>query len=316
MTEQAVAAAPRPPGTWRIGRIAGADLLIRPSLLIMAGLLFYVFADGLEGGDLNPWLAAGALVVAVYASIVVHELAHLAVARSHGQTVTSITLHLLGGETAIDGEARTPWQEFWTAAVGPIASAVLGFVVLAASVLVDGTTGAVLEYLGKLNIVLALFNMLPAWPMDGGRVLRAFIWAVTGRESTGLRVAGWVSRFAAIALLAAGVWWFFDQGSSAQFALLISILLAWFLWVGAGTALHHGRRMSRVEHLAAATFAEPGDAAGLPRIPFEAKGEQLLRAMASRPSDAYALVDEEGREQGVLMTSAVEAAYRRNRQDV
>lgn len=299
------------PGTWRIGRIAGADLLVRPSLLIMAGLLVVVFANRFRDVDANPWVVAGSLVLAVYLSIVVHELAHLAAARSHGQSVRSITLHLLGGETAIEGESRTPGQEFTVAVVGPIASAVLGFLILFVARFAEGTPETILWYLGALNVVLAVFNMLPAWPMDGGRVLRALVWAVTGSESAGTRFAGRVSRVAAVALLTVGGYLFLRQGPHAEIDLFVCLLIAWFLWVGASAALQHANRMSRVEHLSAARFAEPGDTAGLPRIPADAAGEQLVRAMAAHPAATYALVGADGTPQGILRASAVEDAYRR-----
>ena len=116
-----------PAGTWRIGRVAGVDLLARPSLLVMGVILVVLFAPRYEDQtQTNPYVVAAVFVVALYASILLHEIAHVLAARGFGMHVPSVTLHLLGGETAIEGESRTPWQELATAIVGPIVSLAIG----------------------------------------------------------------------------------------------------------------------------------------------------------------------------------------------
>ena len=127
-----------------------------------------------------------------------HELAHVAAARGFGMRVHSVTLHLLGGETSIEGESRRPFQELWIAIVGPLTSAAIGVVALAVGRSLDGTSATLLAAIGLVNLLVAAFNMIPGLPLDGGRVLRALIWGVTGREVLGIRVAAWIGRLTAV----------------------------------------------------------------------------------------------------------------------
>lgn len=307
----------RDPGTWRIGRIGGADLLIRPSLLVVGVLLVLVFEpqfDRVGGG--SPYLLAGVFVVSLYLSILVHEVAHLAFARMFAMPVPSITLHMLGGETRIEGEYRSPWQALFTAAAGPFASAIIGVFALSFShAAASGTTYAVLCFLGRINLLLAIFNLLPGLPLDGGHVLRAIIWAITGRESTGLVAAGWIGLAAALGVV---VWSVLNiRGAASDLTgVLLGLFVAWFLWSGARAAIHRGRLMSRVERLVArdlvVTGAAPQDA---PRISADLRGRQLLIAMAENPAGSYTLVEPDGAVTGRLDASTVDRAYRGDRGD-
>ena len=102
---------PKPAGTWRLGRLGGVDLLIKPSIVLMGVVLVVLFTPRFDDrSDANPYALATAFVIALYVSVLVHELAHVFAARQFGMRVQSVTLHLLGGETLIEGESRTPWQ--------------------------------------------------------------------------------------------------------------------------------------------------------------------------------------------------------------
>lgn len=307
----------RPSGTLRFGRLAGADLLARPSLLLMGVVLVVLFAPRFEAvARTNPYLVAGAFVVALYVSVLVHELAHLAVARAYGMRVHTVTLHLLGGETAIEGESRTPVQELLTAVVGPLASLGIG---LAAHAVSDGSDGVARDLwwsIGWVNLLVAAFNMLPGLPLDGGRVLRAVIWQVTGSERLGIVVTAWIGRAAAaglgvLVLLRAlrgdafGAAWWVD--------LVLVGFVAAFLWAGATAALRGAERGARMNALRADTLGRPlpdevpGD---WPVLNVRAHGTGLLRMMTARPAEGYVLVDDEGRAVGVLLTEDVDTAYR------
>jgi Zn-dependent protease len=114
---------PRRSGTWRIARVVGVDVLIKPSLLVMGAALVVLFAPRWEDrGSTSPYVLAAVFVVSLYVSVLVHELAHVLVARAYRMQVASVTLHLLGGETLIEGESRTPGQELATSISGPLAS--------------------------------------------------------------------------------------------------------------------------------------------------------------------------------------------------
>jgi Zn-dependent protease len=309
-------AGPRAARTWRIGQFAGVELLARPSLLVMGVVLVVLFAPRFEDQTrTHPYVVAAVFVVALYASVLLHEIAHVVAARSFGMRVPSVTLHLLGGETAIEGESRTPWQELVTAIVGPLGSLALG---LGARELAGGLGPGVLHdvvwSIAWVNILVAFFNMLPGLPLDGGRVFRAIIWQLTGRERTGTRVAAWIGRFAAVALIVVTL----ARGAVAEagwtFDLFIAVLVAWFLWDGATQALAHAAHAERLGRLEARTLVEPGvPPAGAPRLPVDIGGAVLVRAMKARPADVYAVIDDHGGVAGILRAARVDEAYRSGR---
>jgi Zn-dependent protease len=302
-------------GTWRIGRVVGVDLLIRPSLLVMGAILVIVFAPRYEDrSGTSPYVLAAVFVVALYASVLVHEIAHVLAARVFGMRVDSVTLHLLGGETLIEGESRTPWQELATSIVGPLASLAIGLVSFAlADSMAIGTGSDIVWSIGYVNIVVAIFNMLPGLPLDGGRVFKAIIWQVTGREETGTKVAGWIGRAAAVAIVVLALTRLgSDTASSVDLA--ISLLIAWFLWQGSSEALRHAGRSARINRLVARDigFAGATPPPGAVPLPVDLRGAELLKAMAARPAEAYALVESDGTIFGVLTARAVDETYREN----
>ncbi|MGA9100865.1 site-2 protease family protein [Aeromicrobium sp.] len=306
----------QPAGTWRIGRFAGVDLLARPSLLLMGVVLVVLFAPRYEDQtQMNPYLVAAVFVVALYASILLHEIAHVLAARGFGMHVPSVTLHLLGGETAIEGESRTPWQELATAIVGPIVSLAIGIAgSQAASTMGPGVLHDVVWSIGWVNILVAVFNMLPGLPLDGGRVFKAIVWQLTGHEETGTRVAAWIGRAAAVALIAVTLIRadFTDNGWT--FDVIISAVVAWFLWEGAGHALAHAKRTTRLNRLSVRTLVEPGVAPeGAPRLPVDIGGSVLVRAMAARPAETYAVIERDGSVVGVLHSARVDEAWQSGR---
>ncbi len=305
-----------PAGTWRLGHVGGVDLLVKPSIIVMGVVLVALFAPRFDdNSDANPYALAAAFVIALYVSVFVHELAHVFVARWFGMRVQSVTLHLLGGETLIEGESRTPWQELAISIAGPLTSLAIGLGAWWASAgMAAGTTHDVVRSVAYVNVLVAIFNMLPGLPLDGGRVFRAIIWQVTGREETGIRIAAWIGRAAAIGIV---VFALLSSGSGRDLGtnLVIAMLVGWFLWQGAGQALRHASRSSRVNLLNARSLADtqhpPPTAA--PRLPADLHGADLLRAMAAQPSDIYALTESDGTIVGSLSTRAVDDAYRASR---
>ncbi|MET0952230.1 MAG: site-2 protease family protein [Aeromicrobium sp.] len=302
-------------GTWRIGRVVGVDLLIRPSLLVMGAILVIVFAPRYEDrSGTSPYVLAAVFVVALYASVLVHEIAHVLAARAFGMRVDSVTLHLLGGETLIEGESRTPWQELATSIVGPLASLAIGLVSFAlADSMGIGTGADIVWSIGYVNIVVAIFNMLPGLPLDGGRVFKAIIWQVTGREETGTTVAGWIGRAAAVAVVVLALTRL-GSDTASSIDLAISLLIAWFLWQGSSEALRHAGRSARINRLVARDigFAGATPPPGAVPLPVDLRGAELLKAMAARPAEAYALVESDGTIFGVLTARAVDETYREN----
>ncbi|GAA5149062.1 hypothetical protein GCM10023340_23800 [Nocardioides marinquilinus] len=187
----------------------GAEVRLSPSCLLIIGLLAVAIAPRAEAvapGSGGAAYALGALVgVAVYVAVLLHEAAHLVVARRYGQRVISITLGALGGRTAIKGEAHTPREEALTAAAGPAVSLLLGLVFLGLHATVDdgGSIALAFETLVLVNLVVGLVDLVPAPPLDGGRVVRAIAWALLDSRRRGAIAAAWVGRGLAVLVLLA-----------------------------------------------------------------------------------------------------------------
>ncbi|HUP99506.1 MAG TPA: site-2 protease family protein [Aeromicrobium sp.] len=225
-------------GNLRIARLAGVEVLVGPSLLLMGGLLIFLFAPRFDSdGATSGYVGALLFVLGLYVSVFLHEAAHLVAAKSFGLRVRSITLHILGGETAIEGSGRTPTQEFVISVVGPLVSLGIG-----AACLLGHSGNTVVFAIGWINIVVGVFNLLPGLPLDGGRALRALIWRVSGRLDVGTRVAGWGGRLIAVALVVVTLLRLDFDGPTWSVDLAFAVLVAWFLWEGASHALSAARR--------------------------------------------------------------------------
>lgn len=226
----------------KLGRIFGIQIGLHYSWLIIALLVAFSLSGHFQ--MMNPQWGAGvvwatAIVTALlfFAAILVHELSHAAVARMRGLPVKSITLFALGGVAEIEREAADAKTEFWMGIVGPITSAVIGLICLALAFALGWTPAqgmmtaatpflAMLVWLGYINISLAVFNMIPGFPLDGGRVLRAIIWWTTGDASRSTRIAARVGQFVAIGFIVWGIFQFFG---GAGFGGLWMAFIGWFL---------------------------------------------------------------------------------------
>ena len=209
---------------WQIARIAGIAIEINATwLFIFALLLFGIADDHLprhypDAARWQFWMAGTIATLLLFGSVIVHELAHSLVARRYGVNVSRITLFIFGGVAQTEGEPKTALSELWIAIAGPLASMAIGAVCLGAWWLIrqspiEPVWGGVFRINGALNIALAAFNMLPGFPLDGGRVLRASIWHFTGdllnstRWATVLgRGLGYLMMFSGALSLAAGHW--------------------------------------------------------------------------------------------------------------
>ena len=228
--------------TFYLGRIAGIRIGVNWSVLVIFVLIAWGLAAARFPATYPQYGAAAhitaALVTAVVfvASLLAHELSHALVARRNGLDVEDITLWLFGGVAKLSGEARDPGAELRIAGIGPLVSLVLGVAFLLAVVLL-GATGyeglvlAAFAWLGGINLLLAAFNVIPAAPLDGGRLLRSVIWWRTGDR---LKATVWSSRAGQVfgwILIAVGLVTFLGTGA---FGWLWMALIGWFL-VGAAT---------------------------------------------------------------------------------
>jgi Zn-dependent protease/CBS domain-containing protein len=223
----------------RLGRIFGIEIGLHYSWLIIAVLM----ATSLAGhfGTKHPdwesaviWTTAIMTALLFFASIILHEFSHAAVARLRGLPVRSITLFALGGVAQIGKEAADAKTEFWMGIAGPITSALIGLVCLATAWSIGWTFAvepatpllAMLVWLGYINIGLAIFNMIPGFPMDGGRVLRAIIWWTTGNADRATRLAAGTGQVIALGFIVFGVLQFFG---GAGIGGLWMVFIGWFL---------------------------------------------------------------------------------------
>ncbi len=200
--------------TFFLGRLFGIRVGVHVSWLVVYAFMTVVLARGLAATPTAQAYALGALcALALFVSVVAHEFAHALVARRFGVRTRAITLFLFGGVAELETEPGTPRADAAIAAAGPIMSALLGVVALAATFAIDRyASGSVGEALGRLgtyvalvNGVLAVFNMIPAYPMDGGRVLRAVLWRRGHDRRTATIAAARVGMAFAVVFVAAGV---------------------------------------------------------------------------------------------------------------
>jgi Zn-dependent protease/CBS domain-containing protein len=224
-------------GNISIGRIGGVEVRLNWSLIVVVALI----AWSLEGGvfpSTNPGLSHGTYVamgivaaLLFLASILLHELGHSLVARLEGIEVDSITLWLFGGVSQFKGRYKSPGDEFRVAFAGPLVSIVLGVLaVLIAIANLPSSVDGVAAWLGYINLILAVFNLLPASPLDGGRVLHSVLWRAKGDYNWATRVASEVGQAFAYLFIALGLVMFIFQGSFSGAWLAF---IGWFLLQGA-----------------------------------------------------------------------------------
>jgi Zn-dependent protease len=218
---------------WQLLRIRGIPLRIHPSwfvILVVATLVFqqeYRITLGAQVPAVPLWGVAFGTALLLFVSVLLHELGHSVVAIAHGVRVRSITLFLLGGVATVEKECPTPMGALLVAAAGPAVSLALGFGLLAgmhAASHLSPLFGAMVAELARLNLVLAFFNLLPGLPLDGGQILKALVWQLSGSRRRGVEVANTTGRF--LSFLAVGLGTVLLLRGAAGAVWLI--LLGWF----------------------------------------------------------------------------------------
>jgi Zn-dependent protease len=251
-----------------------------------------------------PWslLVAASFAVLLGLSVLAHELAHAVAAQRFGLTVRSMTIHLLGGVTAMDAETRRPWVDFVIAGVGPLVSLGLGALAWAGYWLApDGTVFSFVTWqLAFANLVVGVFNLVPALPLDGGRLLRDVVWASSGKEHVGTTAAGWIGRaFAVVVALLALLPTLL--GSPDLIWLAWGLLLAGFLWFEASRSLQVAKVSRAVESVSAATLMRPAR-----MVAQDTPLSQALLGVEGAPS-AVVVVDSAGSVVGIVQPDAAAA---------
>lgn len=297
------------PGGFHVGRIFGFPLRLTASWVILA-LFIIAFYGGSLGASLGlsgpaRYLAGVGFVFGLLLSVLLHELGHALTARYHGVGVRGITLDLLGGYTEFDQDSPNPRVELTTALAGPAVSAMLGIACwIGAWVLPDGQIAdKILFQLAVANIIVAIYNALPGWPLDGGRALRAVVWAVRGDRDRGLLVAGWSGRVVAVATAAAALW-LYVTGRYELLTLLIGAWIAFSIWRGATVAVQTAQVRSRFPMIDPIALARPIFA-----VPAGTSLAEAARRAheAGRNGAAIGVTDGSGRLVALVVPAAAEA---------
>lgn len=299
---------PRAPGTIRIGSIVGIDVLITTSWFVVAALISLVFGPRIEAAQpgLGFWkyVAGFAFAVVLYLSVLLHEASHAVVAKRLGYGVNSITLHFLGGMTEVDGQSKRPRHEFWIAVVGPLTSiAVGGAAGVVAYVMSDSLIQEAMLLLAGANLLIGVLNLVPGLPLDGGRVLKALVWGVSGDQHRGSIVAGWGGRITALALLA---WPLVQERVTGEpptiLDLVLVFILGLFLWTGATAAMAHARLRQRLPALVARPLARR-----TLTVPEDLPLAEAVRRAQEAQAGSIVTVTPDGTPVGIVSEAAVTA---------
>src|SRR5438128_3785931 len=247
----------------KLFRIFGIQIGLHYSWLLIAVLIVLSLAGQFTAT--NPqwganiiWAVSILTALLFFATIVIHELSHAAIAKARGLPVRSITLFALGGVAQIEKEASDAKTEFWMGIAGPITAALIGLICLGIAAGLgwnpsfhhQSPWAAMLGWLGVINLALAVFNMVPGFPLDGGRVLRAVIWWITGDASRAIRIATGVGQLVAFLFIIVGLIRFFN---GAGFGGLWLTFIGWFLLDAARSSY---LQVETIEHLKGVRVAD------------------------------------------------------------
>ncbi len=291
-----------------IGRIFGISIDLDYSWFLIVGLLAWMLAVGYFPQKFPEWTrgecwgtgVAGAVLL--FASVLLHELGHSVVAQGFGIPVPRITLFLFGGVSQIAKDAPTPGQEFWISAVGPLTSLMLAAFFWEIEPLVRPVQPlfALAKYLALINVALAAFNLVPGYPLDGGRIFRAFLWRITHSHSHATVVAGLTGRFFGFLLIFWGIWQVFTGrlGDGIWIALI-----GWFLESAAGS---HIREEGAKNLLNGRVVADAMEKQFI-EVPGDVTVQELASQAVYTPGAGPVIVTRDGVPEGMVTLGGVRA---------
>ena len=293
----------------QVGRVLGVPVVIQPFWFLIVVFIAVTFGPEVERqvpslSHVAAYVVALVFALLLYASVLVHEMGHVAVAKSLGMEVRRIVLQPLGGVSeVVEERPGKPSREYLVAAIGPLTSLLLGGAGLAlASVMHNGSVPwVIVKEFAIANLFVAAFNALPGLPLDGGRVLRALLWSITKDKTRGTLAAGWVGRALAVGLVIVAVARPAGWGESTVGALYL-VIIAMFIWTNATVAIAQAKVtgvLPRLDIRAMTRRAMPV-AAELP----VAEAVRRARDVGAR---ALVVVDSLGKPSGLVSEAAVSA---------
>jgi Zn-dependent protease len=298
-----------------VARPFGIPVYISPYWFVVAAVLVVLYSNsdmlpGTVQGSVARYLVAVAFVVLLYVSVLIHELSHSLVARGLKLPVRRILLFPLGGYSEIEQEPPTPGMEFLVSAAGPLMSLLLAAIGIGVNLLFH-TTGiprVLVDRLILANIVVGCFNLLPGLPLDGGRVLRAALWRVTGNAGSATVMAAWAGRILAAALVAAAL-----VQPDSEFGLqggygLWLVIVAVFMWMSAGQVLRSAKVRERLPALQARALARRA----IP-IPSSLPLAEAIRRADLAQARALVVVDHDAKPIAIVNEGAVLATPEQRR---
>lgn len=299
------APASRQPALLLVGRFFGVPVYFAPSWLAIAALITVLYSsivrdlvDHVSTG--TSYLAAFGFAVALALCVLAHELGHTAASLALGQPVRRVVILFLGGVSEITGEITRARDELLIALAGPIVSALLAASAGAAFTFTDhgSLTWAFLLLLTWSNAIVAVFNLLPGLPLDGGRVLRSLTWAASRSQSTGTRVAAWSGRVIAVLIVASGPLVFVENWGLTFW--LVDLVMAWFIWTGATQALRAVAVSDRLDQLQMSALLRPGVL-----VHADVSVAEAVRRTRDRAAGGIVVTDSADRPQAIVAESRV-----------
>ncbi|HEY9600929.1 MAG TPA: site-2 protease family protein [Allocoleopsis sp.] len=290
-------------GSIRVGSLFGIPFFVHPSWFLVLGLVTFTYGDELAalfptlGGGL-PWLLGLVAALLLFSSVLAHELGHSFVAKGQGIQVRSITLFLFGGLASLEKESETPAQAFWVAIAGPAVSLLIFglFTAIGIGTGISGPLAAMVSLIAYINLILALFNLIPGLPLDGGNILKSVVWKITGNPYKGVvfasrvgQVLGWIG----VGVGALSILGISNIGS------IWTLLIGWFLLQNAGRSAQSASIQDMLTTLKAEDAVTPNS----PIVSADLSLREFVNnyIIGKEPSSKFLVTNEEGRLIGTLI---------------
>ncbi|NET35741.1 MAG: site-2 protease family protein [Cyanothece sp. SIO1E1] len=248
-------------GNLRCGSVFGIPIYLNLSWFLVLALMTWTYGGGLAVqfpglGAFLPWALGLATAILLFASVLAHELGHSFVALGQGIQVRSITLFLFGGIASIEKEPSTPAGAFWVAIAGPLVSFMLCGIFIALGFLTPilSPAASIIKVLAYINLALGVFNLIPGLPLDGGNVLKALVWKITGKPYQGTVVASRMGQLFGWAAIAFGT---LSVLGISNFGSFWTVLIGWFLVQNAGRSGQSAKLQAQLSNLTAADAVIP-----------------------------------------------------------